>query len=105
MSHTFTVTISDEEYRAYSIRTVDPDEHVERMVREQILISAIEMARRHAENPSQYLTPTDIAAIKGIMESEGDFMKDPKDWSLLTLREIAKRTSMPSRAEAEEPTP
>lgn len=102
MSHTFMVTVSDEEYKAFNLVVPDADSWVQHAVKEKIRQCGIRIAEEHSRNPSQYLTPEDRTAIKAVMDSNDDAMKEPKNWSVPTLREIINRTSMPTRAERDE---
>lgn len=101
MSHVFTITISDDEYKAFELMIEDPDAWVLNAARNKIRKVAIRVAEMHAEDPTRWLTSADIAAIKAVMEANGDIMKEPRNWSNATLRAIIQRTSMPTRAERE----
>jgi hypothetical protein len=97
MAHTFTVTITDEEYRAFSLRVLDPEAWVDNAVRNKIRKNMIWIAEEGAKAGA--LAPADKQAIETLMVQEGDVMKAPKDFSDSVKREIAKRVIMKTRVE------
>lgn len=99
MSHTFLVTISDDEYKAFNLIVKSADQWVEDAVRNKVFACGVRVAKEHSKNPSEYLTPEDMEAIKAVMVANDDLMKTPDNWSIATLREIVSRTTMPTRAE------
>jgi hypothetical protein len=99
MAHTFSITVSDVEYKAFQLRVSDPDAWAGHALRNKIRKAAIWVAEEHAKDPSAFLTPADRTAIKAVMDANGDFMKRPREWSNATLVEIVNRTTMPTKAE------
>jgi len=97
MAHTFTVTITDEEYRAFSLRVLDPDGWVDHAVKNKVRKNMIWMAEEGAK--AGMLLPADKQAIEALMVQEGDVMKAPKDFSDVVKQEIAKRVLMKTRVE------
>lgn len=106
MAHTFEVTITDEEYRAFNLRVPDADEWVDHAVRNKVRKNMIWIAQE-AILPGA-LDPADKAAIEAILVEEGDVMKAPKDFSDRAKKEMAKRIKMKTRVERDKddgPTP
>ena len=99
MAHTFSFDVTDVEYKAFELLVLDPDAWVEHAGRNKIRKAAIRIIEEHVKDPSAYLTPTDITAIKAVMDANNDTMKQPKDWSNATKAEIINRSTMPTRAE------
>jgi len=97
MAHTFTVTITDEEYRAFSLRVLSPEDWVENAVLNKVRKNMIWIAEE-ASKPDAF-DPTDKQAIEALMVQEGDIMKPPKQYSDTVKREMAKRIKMKTRTE------
>lgn len=99
MSFTFNIEVSNTEKKAFDLLVPDADEWVQHAVRNKIRKAAIRIVDMHLEDIHRYLTPADLVAIKAVMDANNDSFKQPKDWSLLTIKEIIDRTTMPTRAE------
>jgi hypothetical protein len=97
MAHTFTVTITDEEYRAFSLRVLDPDGWCEHAIRNKVRKNMIWIAEEGAKPGA--LEESDRQTVETLMIQEGDILKAPKDFSDVVKQEIAKRVKMGTRVE------
>jgi hypothetical protein len=97
MAHTFTVTVTDEEYRAFSLRVTDPDGWCEHAIRNKIRKNMIWIAEEASKDGA--LSPADRQVIEAAMVEEGDVMKAPKQYSARVKLEMAKRINMSTRVE------
>ena len=79
MSHIFTVEITDEEYKAFSIRVVDPDGWVDHAVREKVRRSMEYVIEETIKNSS--LDPADATSISNTIAARGEVLKNTKDYS------------------------
>lgn len=77
MAHTFTITVTDEQYKAIELEIIDPDAWVDHAAKNRIRKAGIAVVEAHAKDPTAWLTAADRTAIKAIMDVNGDFMKRP----------------------------
>jgi len=97
MAHTFTVTITDEEYRAFSLRVPDPEAWVDNAVLNKVRKNMIWITEEAGKVGS--FDPADQSTIEALIVSEGDIMKRPRDYSDKVKKEMAKLIKMKTRAE------
>jgi hypothetical protein len=100
MAHTFTITITDEEYRAFSLRVLDPDDWVDHAIRNKIRKNMIWIAEE-AGKPDAF-DAVDQATVEALMVQEGDIMKPPKEYSDVVKAEMAKLIKMDTRVERDD---
>jgi hypothetical protein len=99
MAYTFTIQVSDTEYKAFQLMAEDPDDWVDHAIRNKIRKLGIRLAELHASDPERWLTATDRQEIKAVMEANGDLMRSPANWSTQTLKAIVDRTTLPTMLE------
>jgi hypothetical protein len=99
MAHTFKVTISDDELKAFNLIVPDADEWVDNAVRNKVRKCFIYVAEEATKDISSNFDPTDLAEIQAEMEARGDIMKAPKDWSEVVKGMIVNKVKMKTRKE------
>jgi hypothetical protein len=97
MAHTFKITVTDEEYRAFNLRVPDADAWVDNAVLNKVRKNMNWIAQEASMEGA--LDPADRVAIEAIMVEEGDVMKAPIQYSGRVKREIAKLIKMKTRVE------
>jgi hypothetical protein len=98
MAHTFTITVDDDEFRAFNLIVPDADEWATNAVRGKVRKCLIYVAQAHARDFS-LLDASDLAAITQMVQDEGLTLVPPERWSKAIQKEIVKRTKMKTRKE------
>ena len=101
MSHTFNITVDDDELKAFNLIVPDADEWATNAVLGKVRKCLIYVAREHAKDFS-LLDASDLAEITQMVQDEGSTLLPPEKWSKAIQKEIAKRTKIKTRIERDE---
>jgi hypothetical protein len=97
MSHTFTVVVTDEEYRAMELIMPSPDDWVNHAVTWRAYKCLIDVAQRSIEQDK--LSSEDQLEVQQDLTAEGTLLSRKDKWSMEVLKKITTLTSMKTRVE------
>jgi hypothetical protein len=97
VAHTFSVTITDEEYRAFERRVDNPDTWVADAVANKVRQS-LNFVAEESSKPGM-LDDVDEQAVSDLLIQEGAVLKAPKDYPDIVKQEIAKRINLPTKVD------
>lgn len=98
MAHTFSITLTDEEYKAFNLIVPDADEWMENAIRNKVRKCLIYVAEEHVRSP-ELLDQADIDGITQLMVAEGCTLNGPRGWTDKVKHELVKKTKMKTRKE------
>ena len=90
MSHTFTITISDEEYSAVGKIILDPDDWVDKVISNKAIKCILDVVEATLKDVSQLLNPTDKATLVTYIIDNDLVMVPWRQWPQGVLRQIAQ---------------
>jgi len=96
MSHTFTVEITDAEYKAFLIRVEDPDKWVEHAVREKVRRCVDYVVEKTVREG--YLSKPDLDSIAAMVASLQEIFINPVEYSTGLKEQIINKGTLDTAA-------
>jgi hypothetical protein len=102
MSHTFTITLPDADYKAMELMLSDPDDWVAKAVRNKARKCLIRLAEYVGQDPQGSFSAEGLAEIEKDITDAGMLMQQPKHYPKPIRRKMALLTTIPLRADRDQ---
>lgn len=104
MSHTFSVTITDEEYSAFEKVVIDPNAWAVDAINNKVRKAVLRVTEETLKDAENNLSPEDVATLTTHIADNGLVLAHWSKWPYGVLKKIAGASLIPTRVEQEAAT-